>query len=132
MDRFAANAEQLEGIARAQDPQLSRDGTIAMARLQLDRPPPQVPPDTAERLIDDAEEVSGPGLEVALAGAPIRDAEGGSPPEVRPARRDGGAADRVRITGGDGTAAGGGAVRARRVGAGDRGRVMRERKAPPY
>jgi RND superfamily putative drug exporter len=82
MDRFAANAEQLEGIARAQDPQLSRDGTIAMARLQLDRPPPQVPPDTAERLIDDAEEVSGPGLEVALAGAPIRDAEGGSPPEV--------------------------------------------------
>ena len=82
MDRFVANAERLEGIATGQPSQVSRDGTIAMARLQLDRPPAQVPLETAERLIDDAEEVSRPGLEVALAGGPIREAEGGPPAEV--------------------------------------------------
>ena len=82
MDRFVANAERLEGIATAQPPQVSRDGTIALARLQLDRPPAQVPLDTAERLIDDAEEASRPGLDVALAGGPIREAEGGPPAEV--------------------------------------------------
>jgi RND superfamily putative drug exporter len=82
MNRFVAGAERLEGIANAQEPQVSRDGTIAMARLQLDRPPAQVPLDTAERLIDDAEEASRPGLEVALAGGPIREAEGGPPAEV--------------------------------------------------
>ena len=43
MDRFVSEAERLEGIATAQPPQVSRDGTIAMARLQLDRPPAQVP-----------------------------------------------------------------------------------------
>jgi putative drug exporter of the RND superfamily len=82
LDRFVYEAERLEGIASAQPPQVSRDGTIALARLQLDRPPAQVPIDTAERLIDDAEEASRPGLEVALAGGPIREAEGGPPAEV--------------------------------------------------
>jgi RND superfamily putative drug exporter len=82
MSRFVTQAERLEGIAAAQPPQVSRDGTIAMARLQLDRPPAQVPRETAERLIDDAEEASRPGLEVALAGGPIQDAEDGAPPEV--------------------------------------------------
>jgi putative drug exporter of the RND superfamily len=82
MDRFVSDAERLEGIATAQPPQVSRDGTIAMARLQLDRPPAQVPSETAEQLIDDAEKASRPGLEVALAGGPIRDAEGGPPAEV--------------------------------------------------
>jgi RND superfamily putative drug exporter len=43
MERFVSRAEQLEGIAAVQPPEVSRDGTIALARLRLDRPPPQVP-----------------------------------------------------------------------------------------
>jgi putative drug exporter of the RND superfamily len=82
VDRLVERAERLEGIGAAQPPQVSRDGTIAMLRLQLDRPPPQVPRDTAVTMIEDAEEASRPGLEVALAGQPIRDAEDGAPPEA--------------------------------------------------
>jgi RND superfamily putative drug exporter len=81
MDGFVERAERLEGVGRAQPVQVSRDGTIAVARLGLDRPAAQVPIETGERLIEDADEVSSPGLDVALAGPPIRDAEGGTAPE---------------------------------------------------
>jgi putative drug exporter of the RND superfamily len=82
MDRFVSEAERLDGIGRAQPAQVSPDGTIAIARLQLDRPPAQVPRETAEQLIDDADDASRPGLDVALAGGPISDAQGGTPPEL--------------------------------------------------
>ena len=38
MNGFIAEAAQLEGISRTTPPQVSDDGTIAVSRLQLDRP----------------------------------------------------------------------------------------------
>jgi RND superfamily putative drug exporter len=81
MDAFVASASGLEGIGSTQPTQLSRDGTVAIARLRLDRPAAQVPIETGERLLESAREASTAGLEVSLAGPPIRDAEGGGSPE---------------------------------------------------
>jgi putative drug exporter of the RND superfamily len=83
MDDFLARAERLEGVASAQRPQVSPDGSIALARLRLDRPAAEVPTETADRLLDMSEETSEKaGLEVALGGGPIQQAEGGPGPET--------------------------------------------------
>ena len=67
-------------IAAAQPARVSRDGTIALTRLELDRRALDVPGRTGTRLIELAEAASGEGLEIELAGPPIRNAqEGGSP-----------------------------------------------------
>jgi RND superfamily putative drug exporter len=80
VDRFLEQAERLEGIAAAQPPRVSRDGTIALTRLELDRSALDVPDQTSRRLIEMAEAASGDGLRIELGGAPIRNAqEGGSP-----------------------------------------------------
>jgi putative drug exporter of the RND superfamily len=81
--RFIGEAERLEGVAAAQPPRVSRDGTIALARLELDRPALDVPDETGPRLIEMAESASGDGLRIELGGPPIRNAqEGGSPEAV--------------------------------------------------
>ncbi|MBA3245809.1 MAG: MMPL family transporter [Actinobacteria bacterium] len=80
IERLLEQAEQLEGIAVAQPPRVSRDGTIALATLELDRPALDVPAETGTRLIELAEAASGDGLAIELGGPPIRNAqEGGSP-----------------------------------------------------
>jgi putative drug exporter of the RND superfamily len=81
VDRFVAGAERLEGVGRAEAARISAGGTVGVVSLRLDRPAPQVPVETGKTLITDAERVSRPGLEVALGGSPIRDAEGGANPE---------------------------------------------------
>jgi RND superfamily putative drug exporter len=82
MDGFIAEAGQLEGITRATPPQVSDDGTIAVSRLQLDRPGSEVPIETGERLIEMAGERSGDALEIGLGGPPIQNAQGGPGPET--------------------------------------------------
>jgi RND superfamily putative drug exporter len=83
VERFLDQAEDLEGVASAGPPRVSRDGTIGLVRLELDRPALDVPAATGKRLIETAEAASGEGLEIELGGAPIRNAqEGGSPEAV--------------------------------------------------
>jgi RND superfamily putative drug exporter len=82
MDAFLRRAERLEGIGNAEPAQVSRDGTIALARLELDRRPWDVPTSTGEKLIDMAKSTSGDGLRVELGGGPIQDAQEGASPEM--------------------------------------------------
>ena len=83
MNDFISRAERLEGIASAQPAQVSRDGAVAVERLRLDRPASEVPTETADRLLEMADEANqGRGLEVALGGGPIQQAEGGPGPET--------------------------------------------------
>jgi RND superfamily putative drug exporter len=80
--RFLEQAERLEGVAAVQPPRVSRDGTIALARLELDRPALDVPDGTGPRLIAMAEAASGEGLRIELGGPPIRNAQEGGSPEL--------------------------------------------------
>jgi putative drug exporter of the RND superfamily len=82
MNGFLAEAERLEGITRATPAEVSEDGTIAVSRLQLDRPGSEVPTGTGERLIDMADESRSDALEIGLGGPPIQNAEGGPGPET--------------------------------------------------
>jgi putative drug exporter of the RND superfamily len=78
MERFLERAERLKGVGAADKPQVSRDGTIAVARLQLDRPAWDVPDETSTDLIAMAEQADERGLRVELGGVD----EEGAPPEA--------------------------------------------------
>jgi RND superfamily putative drug exporter len=78
MDRFLERAGKLEGVGTADPPQVSRDGTIAVARLQLDRPSWDVPDETSTDLIAMAEKADERGLRVELGGVE----DEGAPPEA--------------------------------------------------
>jgi putative drug exporter of the RND superfamily len=82
VERFLEQAKRLQGVAGAQPPRVSRDGTIALARLELDRPALDVPDETGTRLIDMAQSASGDGLRIELGGPPIRNAQEGGSPEL--------------------------------------------------
>jgi RND superfamily putative drug exporter len=83
VERFLEQAEDLEGVASAGAPRVSRDGRIGLVRVELNRPALDVPAATGKELIERAGAASGEGLEIELGGAPIRDAqEGGSPEAV--------------------------------------------------
>ena len=80
IDRFIRDASRLEGVgdpvpaARAD---VSRDGTIAVARLPLTVSPGAVPLETGRELIDMAKAQDGSGLTLALGGQAIGNAERG-------------------------------------------------------
>jgi RND superfamily putative drug exporter len=82
VSRFLEQAQRLESVADVQPARVSRDGTIALARLDLDRRALDVPEKTSKRLIDMAEAASGHGLRIELGGPPIRNAQEGGSPEV--------------------------------------------------
>jgi putative drug exporter of the RND superfamily len=82
VEPFLGKAERLEGVGAAQSPRVSRDGTIALTRLELDRRALDVPGGTATSLIELAEAASGDGLRIELGGPPIRNAQEGGSPEV--------------------------------------------------
>jgi putative drug exporter of the RND superfamily len=82
VERFLQQAEGLDGVASAQAARVSRDGTIALARLELDRCALDVPDETSTGLIELAEQASGQGLRIELGGPPIRNAQEGGSPEV--------------------------------------------------
>jgi RND superfamily putative drug exporter len=78
MKRFLERADDLEGVGTAEPAQVSRDGTIAVSRLPLDRPSWDVPTATSTELIELAEAANGGGLRVEVGGVE----EEGTPPEV--------------------------------------------------
>jgi putative drug exporter of the RND superfamily len=80
--RFLGQAQRLEGVAAPQRPRVSRDGTVALTRLELDRRALDLPQQTAKRMIDLADAASGEGLRIELGGPPIRNAQEGGSPEV--------------------------------------------------
>jgi putative drug exporter of the RND superfamily len=81
VERFLARASRLEGVGEPGRTQFAPDGTIAVARLELERRVWDVPDKTGKRLIDMAEEASGDGVRIELGGGVIRNAQGGTSPE---------------------------------------------------
>jgi RND superfamily putative drug exporter len=81
IDRFLAGASRLEGVGEPGRAQVSGDGTIAVARIDLERRVWDVPTETGERLIEMAEEASGDDVRIELGGGVIRNAQGGTSPE---------------------------------------------------
>jgi putative drug exporter of the RND superfamily len=82
LDRLLAAAGELEGIGEPQPTRVSRDGTIALAQLELERSFTDVPTATGKQLIELADEADGEGLRIELGGAVIENAEEGAGPEA--------------------------------------------------
>ncbi len=84
VDGLLADAQKLEGIGRALAPEVSRDKTTAIARLQIDAERQgDVPMKTGEELVALARQASNDGLKVAMSGWAISDAQGSEvSPEV--------------------------------------------------
>jgi RND superfamily putative drug exporter len=78
IDTLLERADRLEGVNAAEPAQVSRDGTIAVARLPLDRPSYDVPAETSEQLIALVEDANESGLRVEVGGVE----EEGTPPEL--------------------------------------------------
>jgi len=81
LDTFFDAATRLEGIGTAGAPRISRDGTIAVAEIELEERGFNVPVEVGEKLIALSETASGDGLRVELGGGPIMQAEDGGSPE---------------------------------------------------
>jgi putative drug exporter of the RND superfamily len=81
IDRFLTRASRLEGVGQPGRAQFSPDGTIAVARIDLEQRVWDVPTATGERLIEMAEEASGDDVRIELGGGVIRNAQGGTSPE---------------------------------------------------
>lgn len=81
IDGFLAAAQRLEGVGRgvtSESAQVSRDGTIGLARIPLDaRSTEDVPVETGARLIELAGSTDGDGLRVELGGLVVANAEEG-------------------------------------------------------
>jgi putative drug exporter of the RND superfamily len=81
VDEFLASAQRLEGMTTGtttQTAQVSKDGTIGLARIPLDaRSTEDVPVETGERLIELARASDGNGLRIELGGFLIGNAEEG-------------------------------------------------------
>jgi RND superfamily putative drug exporter len=76
IDRLLAAASRLDGIGSATAPEVSGDGRTAVARLQIDAArDSDVPRATGERLIELAHAASGGGVQVAMAGWAIGNAQ---------------------------------------------------------
>jgi putative drug exporter of the RND superfamily len=74
-DSLLAAATRLEGIGDAAPAEISRDGTIAVARLSLTEKPDSVPVTTGESLISLGEAASQGGLRVEMGGQVITAAQ---------------------------------------------------------
>ena len=84
-DPLLAAATRLEGIGNAAPVEVSRDGTIAVARLSLTEKPDSVPDTTGESLISLANAASRDGLRVEMGGQVITSAQRASCPPRRSA-----------------------------------------------
>ena len=82
IDRFVAQASRIDGIGDVSPPRYSEDGTIGLQRLELSRPSWELETEPGSKLIELAEETSGPGLRIELGGNLISSAEEGAPPEL--------------------------------------------------
>ena len=82
IDRLLAAAQRVDGIGDATAPRYSRDGTIGLAQLRLDRPTMDIEASSGERLLELADDASSDGLRVELGGFLIQNAQEGQPPEL--------------------------------------------------
>ncbi len=82
VDRFLAEAERVEAIGEPSPPRYSRDGTIGLVQLELERPATDIDSSSGKQLIELAENASGNGLSIKLGGNLIKNAEEGTPPEM--------------------------------------------------
>src|SRR5919109_434011 len=82
IDRLVADAERVDGIEGASPPRYSRDGTIGLVQLRLDRSPMDIDTSSGKRLIELADDASGDGVEVEVGGNLIQQAQEGQPPEL--------------------------------------------------
>jgi putative drug exporter of the RND superfamily len=82
IDRLLAEAKRVEGIDGASPPRYSRDGTIGLVQLRLDRAAMDIETSSGERLIELADDASGSGMRVAMGGNLIQAAQEGAPPEL--------------------------------------------------
>jgi RND superfamily putative drug exporter len=80
--RLLEQVTRVEDVGEAQTPRISRDGTIGLVSLELERPAWDVPVASGERLIELADEASHDGLRVEVGGNLIRQAQGGTSPEM--------------------------------------------------
>jgi putative drug exporter of the RND superfamily len=81
LDRFFAEAQRVDHVARHSPIRISRDGAIGATTLPLTVPGWDVPKEDGEKLIDAAENNSGGGLQIKLGGDPIYAAQGSTSPE---------------------------------------------------
>src|SRR5204862_5972268 len=82
VDRFLAETERVEAIGEPSTPRYSRDGTIGLVQLELERPVTDIDASSGKRLIELAQNASGNGLSIKLGGNLIQNAEKGTPPEM--------------------------------------------------
>ncbi len=76
IDGLIVDAQKLEGIGRALAPEVSRDGTTAIARLQIESAREgDLPIETGEGLVALARQASNDGLQVSMSGWAISDAQ---------------------------------------------------------
>ena len=77
-----AEAERVDGVAGGSEPRYSRDGTIGLVQLRLERSAMDLETSSGTRLIDLAENASSNGLRVEVGGNLIQQAQEGQPPEL--------------------------------------------------
>ncbi|HWM64283.1 MAG TPA: MMPL family transporter [Solirubrobacterales bacterium] len=81
VDAFLAEVKGIDHIEPPTATRVSEDGTIASTSLPLTIPGWEVPKEDGEKLVSAAEDNSGDGLEIQLAGDPIYRAQEGASPE---------------------------------------------------
>jgi RND superfamily putative drug exporter len=82
ISRLLAEADRVEGVGGASSPRYSRDGTIGLVQLRLDRASMDLETSSGKRLIELADEASSDGLRVEVGGNLIEQAQEGQPPEL--------------------------------------------------
>ena len=82
IDVLVADAQQVEGVGTVSAPRYSRDGTIGLVQLDLERPSFQLGAGPGERLLALADEADGNGLRIELGGGLIQQAQEATPPEL--------------------------------------------------
>jgi RND superfamily putative drug exporter len=82
INRLLAEAERVEDVGEATPPRYSRDGTIGLVQLELEREPMDIDAASGQRLIELAEDASGNGVRVEVGGNLIQNAQEGQPPEL--------------------------------------------------
>ena len=82
IDHLVSEAQDVDGVEGATPPRYSRDGTIGLLQLRLDRSPMDIETSSGKRLIDLASDASGGGVRVEIGGNLIQQAQEGQPPEL--------------------------------------------------
>ncbi len=82
IERLLADAQRVDGIGGASEPRYSRDGSIGLVQLRLDRAAMDIETSSGKQLIDLAENASTDGVTVSMGGFLIQSAQEGAPPEL--------------------------------------------------